>query len=139
MWKSRQAFLRGALLVGLTVLPGIAQAGTVAVESWADAAAATAVAARPGGSASIHPVEIVLPVYPLAARRARMPGIVQLAGVIDASGRVQDLECVTCGGDRPGFAAAAMKAISAWIYDRPVSRDGAPVAVSVLFHVRFMP
>jgi TonB family protein len=139
MWNSKQTLLRGTFLAAVTVLPWIAQAGTVSVESQVHGQDATPRAARSASSSSPQAVEVVLPVYPLAARRARMQGVVQLAGVIDASGRVQGLECVTCGEDRPGFSAAAMKAISAWTYERPVSPDGAPVMVSVLFQVRFTP
>lgn len=139
MWTSNRTLMSGALLVVLMVFPGIAQAGIVSVESRAEGPYVVPLAVNSSSFFSLQVLEVFLPVYPLAARRARMPGVVQLAGVIDADGRVLDLKCVTCGGDRPGFTAAAMKAISTWTYERPASADGSPITVSVLFQVRFTP
>lgn len=88
-----------------------------------------------GGPVS-RPVKIAgpLPIYPEAARRARIECIVMLHTVIDRSGRVTDVEprksCPL------GLTEAAVRAAEQWRY-QPALRQGLPVAVYMDLRVEF--
>lgn len=77
-----------------------------------------------------------IPPYPPVARRLGEEGTVQLRIAIDASGAIRGVDIVkTSGHDRLDQAAANWVAHH-WRY-RPATKDGKPVASSVLADVKF--
>jgi protein TonB len=81
-------------------------------------------------------VDRVLPVYPEAARRARVQGIVVVEAVIDRDGAVAEVRVVADTTRFGGCAEAALRAVRAWRY-RPAQLDGRPVAVRMTVTVTF--
>jgi len=75
----------------------------------------------------------VRPVYPRLARQARIEGTVELAAVIDETGRVERLRLIR---GHPLLVKAAMDAVKQWRY-RPALWNGVPVAVRTTIWVNF--
>ncbi|MCM2254073.1 MAG: energy transducer TonB [Vicinamibacteria bacterium] len=75
----------------------------------------------------------VEPQYPEAARRTRIDGFVILECVIDARGRVVDVQVLR---GRPLLDEAAVAAVRQWIY-APTLLGGVPVPVVMTVTVRF--
>ncbi len=78
----------------------------------------------------IHKVQ---PIYPEAARRNRIQGIVLLQAVIGRDGRVQDLTLVS--GPKE-LAGAAIGAVQQWCY-KPYMLNNEPVEMLTLITVNF--
>ena len=78
-------------------------------------------------------VKAVPPAYPPFARAHRMEGVVALAAVVTAEGKVSNLKPVT---GAPVFVPAAMSAVSQWTY-RPARVDGVPVDAPTVIRVDF--
>lgn len=79
----------------------------------------------------------VKPVYPKRARDERTEGRVILQAVIEASGRVGDIEVLKT--EPPGyeeFAVSAVEAVGQWRYE-PARRDGVPVDVVFTIRINF--
>lgn len=74
------------------------------------------------------------PVYPEAARAARIQGTVRFAAVIGEDGTVKNL---TLLGGHPLLAQAAMEAVQRYRY-RPTLLNGAPAEVETEIHVPFV-
>jgi TonB family protein len=74
------------------------------------------------------------PLYPPNARDAGISGTVLLHGVINTSGKVNDLRVL--GNPNRDLAQAAMDAVSEWTY-RPSMLNGVPVAVPATISVDF--
>jgi protein TonB len=90
---------------------------------------------RVGGEVSA-PVAVttVQPIYPEAARRARIQGTVVVQAIIDQTGlvtEVQVLRALPLGLDQ-----AAADAIKKWKF-KPATLNGRPVAVYFVLTVRF--
>jgi TonB family protein len=75
-----------------------------------------------------------LPVYPMMARRLGREGKVVLKLLIDAQGRLQNIEVIEGGGF--GFAEAAIEAVKRSTY-HPALRNGERVASRALLPIRF--
>lgn len=90
---------------------------------------------RPGGDirapALLTRVE---PVYPEAARRAGLQGVVLLEAIIAASGDIEEVAVVRSGG--PLFDSAAVAAVRRWKY-RPATLNGRAVRVLLNVTVSF--
>jgi protein TonB len=76
----------------------------------------------------------VSPIYPEAARRARIVGAVIIRTVISTSGEVVDHEVLR--GLPLGLSEAAVNAIRQWTFE-PAILNGRPVPVSYVLTVRF--
>ena len=74
------------------------------------------------------------PVYPLMARRLGKEGKVTLLLLIDAAGRLQNVEIVEAAGF--GFTEAAIEAVKKSTY-APASRHGERIASKAILPVRF--
>ncbi len=74
------------------------------------------------------------PVYPEAARRARIQGVVVLECVIGKDGTVQSTKVLR--GLPLGLTEAAVEAVSRWKF-RPSTLNGKPVEVLYILTVRF--
>ncbi|HQP89307.1 MAG TPA: TonB family protein, partial [Thermoanaerobaculia bacterium] len=83
-----------------------------------------------------EPVEIsrVPPVYPEAARKARLQGIVTVRGVITREGTVQSAQVLF--GVAPLLDNAALRAFEQWKY-QPATLNGKPVPVYVTATILF--
>lgn len=75
----------------------------------------------------------VPPVYPVAARDAKIEGSVVLKAVIRKDGNVGELSLVS---GHPLLVQAAMDAVKQWVY-RPYYRNGEPTDVETLVVVEF--
>ena len=73
------------------------------------------------------------PIYPYAARAARIQDVVVLEGLVGTNGRVKDLIVV---GGRQVFWQAAIDAVRQWIY-KPAMLNGAPFEARVRVEIRF--
>lgn len=78
-------------------------------------------------------IHTVSPVYPPAARSARVQGTVVLRAMIGKDGRIVDLHVIT--GD-PMLAPAAIGAVQQWRY-KPYLLKGDPVEVETQIQVNF--
>lgn len=76
-----------------------------------------------------------LPPYPAWARARRLEAVVTLKLVVDAAGRVQDVEIQSVEGDAR-FGEVARDGVRAWTYE-PAVLDGKPVPVILIQRVRF--
>ena len=88
------------------------------------------------GGTITEPVKIggPSPIYPDAAIRARIQGVVVLEAVIETDGSVHDLKAL-----RPlplGLTEAAEDAVKKWRY-QPATLEGKPVPVKYIVTVRF--
>ena len=94
-----------------------------------------------GPSAPGHGFELpeaitkVPPVYPEAARQARIEGTVVLQAHVGEDGRVKDTRVVQ---SIPGLDGAAIAAVRQWVF-KPATSDGKPMAVWVSVPVKFPP
>jgi periplasmic protein TonB len=73
------------------------------------------------------------PVYPPAARQARISGTVRIEAVIGRDGIIQSLQVMS---GHPWLAQAALDAVRQWIY-RPTLLNGEPVEVLTQIDVNF--
>jgi len=78
----------------------------------------------------------VKPVYPMAARRAKVNGTVHLDVIVQSDGTVGEITVVNSTRPGSGFEEAAIAAVTRWRY-RPALRDGEPVDVSILVRIDF--
>jgi len=91
---------------------------------------------RMGGNAlSSLLVQQVKPIYPPAAKAARIQGVVVLAAVIGRDGTLQTLRVVDPDAN-PDLAKAAVEAVSKWRY-KPSAVDGVPAEVLTNITVNF--
>ena len=100
----------------------------------------------PGGSRSAAPgtaapvsdpkvVKKVNPVYPDAAKQARLEGIVLLECAIDTAGRVKSAKPIRA--EPMGLTEAAVAAVSQWEFEPARGADGRPVEVLFTVTIRF--
>lgn len=71
----------------------------------------------------------VEPQYPVELRRNGTTGVVHVIAVIDESGKVQDARAES--DSSTAMAGAAVAAFRKWMF-KPASRDGVPVAATVM-------
>jgi protein TonB len=123
----------GALAVGSAGLPGNGtQAAPAVTLSGAPPPARTVV--RPGGDIQAPARTVyVPPVYPEAARSARIEGEVIVEATIDEAGVVGDVRVLR---SRPLLDRAAVEAVSQWRYT-PTRLNGSAVSVLLVITVRF--
>ncbi len=81
-------------------------------------------------SALVHKVQ---PVYPVAALRNRLQGLVVFQALIGKDGRIEDLRLAS---GHPSLVDAAGAAVRQWVY-RPTLVKGEPVRVLTEIEVRF--
>ena len=87
------------------------------------------------GSAEPQLVEKVAPIYPEAARKARVQGTVLLDCTIGTDGRVKRIDVLKAQAD--GLTEAAADAVSRWRYE-PVRDDkGRPVEKTMIVTITF--
>jgi periplasmic protein TonB len=90
---------------------------------------------RPGGDIRAPDlVRRIEPVYPEAARRARLEGLVVLDAIIAVNGEIEDVRVVKSAG--PLFDSAAADAVRLWKY-RPATLNGRAVRVLLTVSVSF--
>jgi periplasmic protein TonB len=90
---------------------------------------------RPGGD--VHPpvlVRRVEPVYPEAARKARLEGDVMLEAIITSRGEIEEVRVVKSGG--LFLDASARDAVERWKY-RPATLNGRAVRVLLTVTINF--
>jgi len=75
----------------------------------------------------------VQPVYPDAARQARIEGVVRLHAIIGKDGAIMQLEFIS---GHPLLVQAALDAVRQWVYE-PTLLDGRPVEVDTVIDVFF--
>jgi periplasmic protein TonB len=78
--------------------------------------------------------ERVEPIYPEAARKARMQGVVILEAIITTDGSVRDVKVLK--SINPLLDASAERAVSRWVY-RPATLSGRAVSVYLTVTVNF--
>jgi protein TonB len=87
-----------------------------------------------------HPERIpryyVRPIYPPAARRAKVGGTVHLDVIVRSDGTVGEITVVDSTRPDSGFEAAAIAAVKRWRY-QPALRDQKPVDASILVRIDF--
>ncbi|MGO8815252.1 MAG: TonB family protein [Terriglobia bacterium] len=113
-------------IVGLLMLAGVLSIWAFPLRAPASAAAGSSAAAN--GNSEIPPVKQVPAVYPLAAKKAGIQGVVRLRVSISDDGSVSDIQVVS--GD-PQLAKAALDAVKQWRY--PASDAGQVTTVSMNF------
>ena len=79
----------------------------------------------------------VKPVYPLAAKQAKISAVVHVRVVVDEDGTVGEATIVRSSHEGAGFEQSALKAVKYWRY-RPATRDGEPVPASILVKIDFI-
>ena len=91
---------------------------------------------RPGVGGVTAPMllERIEPIYPEAARKARMEGTVVLEATITATGDVDAVRVVASAG--PILDSAAVSAVRRWVY-KPATLHGRAVAVFLTVTVKF--
>jgi periplasmic protein TonB len=77
-----------------------------------------------------------LPEYPDLARRAGLQGTVILLVVVEADGRIGEIEVIKSPDQRWGFDLAAINAVKRWRY-RPAMMNERPVAAYIQVMVEF--
>jgi TonB family protein len=124
-------------LSGETVLritgPGARSASFAAVSPIRDASGAVQ-AIRVGGN--VQAAKLISqpkPIYPPAAKEARIQGVVQLLATIAKDGTVKDLQVIL---GEPLLVEAAMSAVQQWVY-QPTLLNGNPVEVVTQIDVNF--
>ncbi|UCF66979.1 MAG: TonB family protein [Acidobacteriota bacterium] len=78
------------------------------------------------------------PAYPIAARRMRIGGTVELRALVGVDGRPERIEIVNDPSPQLGLGKAAVDAVRRWRY-RPGRRNGQPVAEYVTIRIVFNP
>jgi TonB family protein len=115
--------------------PGIAESGAVSQSSTTFAAGESSpqrVRISAGVSQGLI-VSQVPPIYPPAARAARIQGTVVLNAVISPTGDVESLQLVS---GHPLLVPAAMEAVKQWKY-KPYVLNGKAAAVATQIQVNF--
>ena len=100
-------------IVGLLMLAGVVGVWAFPLRAPAEAAAGSQAAEERSSSAEIQPVKKVPPVYPPAAKKAGIQGIVRLRVTINEDGSVSNIQVLS--GD-PQLAKAALDAVQQWRY-----------------------
>lgn len=124
--------------------PGWAKAAGIAVLGAAAAVALTIAPLRPppkpvdrirvgGNQQAGKLVQRPRPLYPLAAKQARIQGTVRMAVIIGRDGRVKSVEPVA---GHPLLTASAVEAVRQWQY-QPTWLNGQPVEVATRVDVNF--
>lgn len=91
---------------------------------------------RPGGNVTAPELlKMVDPVYPEAARKARIQGDVVLEAIVDIDGKPVQMRVLQIPAKGYGFEESAIEAVKQWRF-RPGMRNGKPVPVifSVIVH-----
>lgn len=86
-----------------------------------------------GVVAQANLIRSVQPVYPVAAKMARIQGVVEFEAVINQQGLVEKLQLIS---GHPLLVDAARNAILQWRY-RPTLLNGHPVPVATMITIRF--
>lgn len=85
-----------------------------------------------------HPVQIYSepPIYPVAARRAKVTGSVMVQALVDTQGKVVNARAIQCDTPGYGFEIAAVAAAykGKW---RPATAKGKPIASWVSYKIDF--
>jgi protein TonB len=91
-----------------------------------------------GSTAQANLIEKVQPVYPPAAKQARLQGIVDLEVSISADGVPQDIRVLSSPGD--DLTQSALDAVRQWRY-KPTLLNGEPVSIitDVIVHYTLAP
>ncbi len=76
------------------------------------------------------------PVYPPAARAARISGVVMVEIQIDKEGKVDEVDILECTHPKVGFEDAAAKAVKKWRFE-PAQLDGEPLEYPLKFRLTF--
>jgi protein TonB len=76
------------------------------------------------------------PLYPAAARAARVSGAVVVEATIDVEGKVGAATAIACSHPGLGFEAAAVDAVLQWKF-RPALHRGEPVEYTTRFRLYF--
>lgn len=84
----------------------------------------------------IIPSSRALPQYPAPARRTGLMGTVILLVVVEADGRVGQIQVIRSPDQRWGFDLAAIGAVKEWRYE-PALMNGRPVAAYITVMVEF--
>ena len=79
----------------------------------------------------------VKPVYPFAAKQAKMSGVVHVRVVVQEDGTVGEASIVRSSPPGVGFEDSALDAVKRWRF-KPALREGDPVAASILVKVDFL-
>lgn len=90
-----------------------------------------------GGGARVSPPRVTYspdPEYSSAALQAHVDGIVALSIVVGTDGKPRDIKVVRSPGY--GLDEKAIEAVREWRF-QPASKDGKPVAVSIMVQVQF--
>ncbi|MGA2144731.1 MAG: M56 family metallopeptidase [Bryobacteraceae bacterium] len=99
-----------------------------------ESAAGTASKIRVGGNVqATNLISQSRPLYPPAAKEARIQGVVQLEATIGPDGHIQDLKVIS---GHPLLVQAALEAVKDWVY-RPTLLNGNPVTVVTMIDVNF--
>ena len=121
----------------------VMQSGSFQTQGEVGAAAALRESVRPSRSSSKPPkvksaqvVKKVMPLYPVAERKAGVHGPVRIAMIILPDGTLDDLVVLTAPDDN--LAIAALAAVRQWRYS-PTSLDGEPVEANLTVDVNFEP
>jgi TonB family protein len=122
-----------AICLSLLCVQGIAQQDTQSTPPAATSGEpAKRIAVTQGVSEGLL-VHKVQPVYPEAARRARVQETVVLKTLIDKDGKIESLEVVS---GHTMLVGAAMDAVKQWQY-KPYIYEGQPVKVETTINVNF--
>jgi protein TonB len=78
---------------------------------------------------------VVMPEYPLLAKRANREGVVKLRLLVGRDGRVNEVE-VLSAPDSLGFKEAAVAAVRKWVFEPPRVK-GRPASVWIVQPIRF--
>lgn len=89
----------------------------------------------PAGWTAPQVVQAVAPVFPTNLNRGGVEGEVRLMCLINEQGRVRHI-AVAAGSD-PQFVDSARQALEKWEFT-PGSRDGRPVAMSIVVPINFV-
>jgi TonB family protein len=100
-------------IVGLLMLAGVVGVWAFPLRAPAEAAAGSQPAEKEVISTAIQPVTRVMPVYPVAAKKAGIQGIVRLRVTINTDGSLMDMKPLS--GD-PQLMRAALEAVRQWRY-----------------------
>lgn len=114
----------GGVLAGFGEVRGLA----VAESTQQDAFDASELEKRP------EPISQVPPAYPSELRKAKIEGLVTLAFILDAEGKVEDPRVEK--STRQEFEKPSIEAIKRWRF-RPGMKDGKPVRTYVRIPMRF--
>ena len=74
------------------------------------------------------------PKYPPSVMRQRITGVVHMEMVIEADGRVGDIQVVRT--PHPDLVEPALECLRKWRF-KPATKDGAPIAVTATMQVAF--